>query len=417
MVIDLLLLDIALNSHRGVFGSSHGRAYENTKKWAREEGTTDTARLLFGQGEWSGFDNMSAAAFALSPSYRMPPSHRRPLPSDAVARFVENRQRMGIRLAEAARWGLGTGPAAGRPPAGRPFEDGMTYLTLEAYLHPRTVDLVMRMFDAFNWWENAFFAPFKPYRRLLGWLRRTRTLPLLARALEWDLCRNTREEVNVLTCRTPDYMLSCAQDYRPGYGGDQQHIWQATLGPDAVCFTTHPARLAGPSPNYWAGSGVLPRAAQVGNVVIAIYRIHRKPALYVRGRLTFTHAWLPRDRFDEVVEREGWIFARKGDGYLALRSQRPTRWQEEPGEGTADRGTRREIIAEGAANIWICELGRRADDGSFAAFVDRICAAAVRYRRIGRDLRLPLAGTAGVRLARPPAPGRAGRLPPRLPAL
>ncbi len=265
--------------------------------------------------------------------------------------------------------------AAYVPAAYEPFEDGMTYLTLEAYLHPRTVSLVMAMFDAFGWWDNAFFAPFKPYRRLLSWLRRTRTLPLLARAFEWDLCRNTREEVNVLTCRTPDFMLSCAQDYRPGYGGDQQHIWQATLGPDAVCFTTHPARLAGPSPNYWAGSGVLPRAAQVGNVVIAVYRIHRKPALYVRGRLAFTHAWLPRDRFDAVVEREGWIFAAKGDGYLALRSQRPTRWQESAGE---DRS--REIIAEGDANIWICELGRRAVDGGFDAFMARICAAAVRYR-------------------------------------
>ncbi len=391
MVIDLLLIDIALNSHRGVFGSSHGRSYENTKKWAGQEGTSDTAKLLFGQGQWSGFDNMSAAAFALSPNYRMPAA------IEAVAResgraAMENRQRMGIRVAEAAGWGLGSDD----------FEDGMALLTLEAYLHPRTVSLVMRMFDAFNWWENSFFAPFKPYRRLIGFLRRTRTLPLLSRLLQWDLCRNTREEVNVLTCRTPDTMLSCAQDYRPGYGGDQQHIWQATLGPDAVCFTTHPARRTGPTPNYWAGSGVLPRAAQVGNVAIVIYRIHRKPALYVRGRLPFTHAWLPRDCFDEVVEREGWIFARKGDGYLALRSQQPTRWQEEPGEDVSPAdgicpadgaGRARELIAEGRSNIWICEVGRREDDGhfaagsfaagSFAAFTDRICAAPVRYRDSG----------------------------------
>jgi len=375
MVIDLLLLDIVLNSHRGVFGSSHGRAYENTKKWAGQEGTTDTAKLLFGQGQWSGFDNMSAAAFCLSASYRVPAAIEA-VARDAGRAPMENRQRMGIRLAEASRWGLGT----------EDFEDGMALLTLEAYLHPLTVGLVMRMFDAFNWWDNAFFAPFKPYRRLIGVLRRTRTLPLLSRLLEWDLCRNTREEVNVLTCRTPDYMLSCAQDYRPGYGGDQQHIWQATLGPDAVCFTTHPARRTGPSPNYWAGSGVLPRAAQVGNVAIVIYRIHRKPALYVRGMLPFTHAWLPRDRFDEVVEREGWIFARKGDGYLALRSQQPAGWQEAPGED--DRSANgaeggRELIAAGRSNIWICEVGRRADAGSFTAFMDRICAAPVRYRASG----------------------------------
>jgi hypothetical protein len=363
MVLDVLLLDISLNSHRGVFGSSHGRSYENTKKWASNEGTTDTAKLLFGSGQYSGYDNMSAVAFALSPRYRVP-SAIAAIARDQGRPVMENRQRMGIRVAEAARWGLGT----------ESFEDGMAYLTLEAYLHPRTVGLTMRMFDAFGWWDNAFFAPFKPYRKLLHWLRRTKTLPLLARALEWDLCRNTREEVNVLTYRTPDYMLSCAQDYRPGYGGDQQHIWQATLGPDAVCFTTHPAKLTGPSPNYWTGSGVLPRAAQVGNVVIAIYRIHRKPALYGRERLAFTHAWLLRDCFDTVIEREGWIFAVKGDGYLALRSQRPYRWQEKAGEDQA-----REIIAEGDTNIWLCELGRKADDGSFDMFMERICRAAVRY--------------------------------------
>ena len=34
-------------------------AYENTKKWASNEGTTDTMKLLFGMGIYSAFDNMS----------------------------------------------------------------------------------------------------------------------------------------------------------------------------------------------------------------------------------------------------------------------------------------------------------------------------------------------------------------------
>ena len=71
MVIDLILLDMALNSFQGVFGSTHGRSYENTKKWASQEGTTDTMKLLFGTGIYTGFDNMSAPAFALS-NYRVP---------------------------------------------------------------------------------------------------------------------------------------------------------------------------------------------------------------------------------------------------------------------------------------------------------------------------------------------------------
>jgi hypothetical protein len=387
MVINLLLLDMALNSFKGVFGSTHGRAYENTKKWASNEGTTDTSKLLFGMGVFSGFDNMSAIAFALS-GYCLPKviesiacdSH---LEGDC---HIENRQRMGIKVAEMEKWGL-------RPDN---FEDGMLYLTLEAYLHPKTIVNTLRMFDTCNWWENAFLDSFKPYRTLLKIVGAIGGLPLMARFLERDVCRNTREEVNLYTWRTPDTMLSTAQDYRKGYGGDQQHIWQATLGADAVCFTTHPAKIAGVTPNYWEGNGLLPRAAQYKNVAVVIYNIGKIPALYVPVRHFFTHAWLPKDKFDEVVESRGWIFARKGEGYLALRSRNPYFWNGEKSlqnrdeikkkfgfqgswrENPEDLG--REIIAPGKRNIWICQMGRKAEDGGFAGFVDKISAAQVIFK-------------------------------------
>jgi hypothetical protein len=356
MVVDLLLFDMVIHSFRGVFGSTHGRSYVNTKKWAQQEGTTDTAKLLFGTGIFSGFDNMSASCLALSERYRMPKVLYE-IASDLDHMGMTHHQRMGIKLDEAERWGLGFDN----------HEDGMILLSLEAYAHPRTIRLVMDMFDAFNWWENSFFRPFKTYQKFIGLLRRCRLLPLLAKSFEKDITRNTREEVNTTTYRTPEYMLSSAQDYRPGYGGDQQHIWQATLGPNAVCFTTHPAKKEGPSPNYWTGSGNLPRVAQLENVLIAIYKISTRPGLYVTHRLLFTHAWLPKDQFDEVVEQNGWIFARLGDGYLALYSQRPTFWQTEHGEDTM-----RELIAPGKDNIWVCELGRKAEAGSFEEFIARI---------------------------------------------
>jgi hypothetical protein len=117
--------------------------------------------------------------------------------------------------------------------------------------------------------------------------------------------------------------------------------------------------------------------AQVKNVVIAVYNIDTRPGLYVTHRLRFTHAWLPRDRFDEVIEQDGWIMARRGDGYLALRSQRPYHWQNEPGE---DQG--REVLAPGKQNVWICELGRRAVDGPFGDFMRRIVGAALSFGRL-----------------------------------
>lgn len=387
-VIDVLLLDMALNSFKGVFGSTHGRAYENTKKWADNEGTTDTSKLLFGTGIFSGFDNMSATAFALS-GYRVPKA------IEAIAQettCIENRQRMGIRLSELDRWGI--------HPVD--FENGMHCLTLEAYAHPLTIANTLRMFDTCNWWENRFLSAFSPYRGLLKVVGVLGGLPVLARFLERDLCRNTREEVNIYTYKTPEYMLSTAQDYRKGYGGDQQHIWQATLGKDAVCFTTHPAKLEGASPNYWAGSGLLPRAAQYKNVAIVVYNIGKIPALYVPIRYFYTHAWLPKDRFDEVVEKDGWIFARKGDGYLALRSQNPYFWNPKPGESSQEEeiigsvvlrrdaeDTGREVIAPGAQNIWICQMGREADDGPFEQFIRTICLAELKFSGLNVEYRSP----------------------------
>jgi len=356
MVADLLLLDMALHHYRGVFASSHGRSYERCKIAAREEGTTDLAKLAFGVGSFARVENQSAVALALSPRYRVPAA----IAAIAGERrdAVTIRQRMGIRLDEASRWDLDP----------RDPEDMMVLLSLEAYAHPRTIEGFVALLDRFGWWSNAFFAPFARQRTLLTLLHRTRLLPILAQVFRWDMSRNVRDEVDLLSYRTPDYQLSSAPDWNPGRGGDQHHIWQATLGPDAVCFTTHPGPRSARSPGWWTGSATLPRVAQIENVLVAIYRIPRRPALYVQNRNLFTHAWLPRDRFDEVIERNGWFFARLGAGYLALRSQQPARWIEP-----------NEVRAPGRHNIWICELGRRATEGSFEQFVARVAAAPLRF--------------------------------------
>jgi hypothetical protein len=366
MVLDLFLLDLALHSHRGVFGSSHGRSYERSQKWAREEGTTDLCKLVFGTGSFARIENWSAVCLALSPRYRVPAV------LDAVAREAagsrfEVRQRMGIRVEEGARWGLGYAS----------LEDGMAWLSMEAYTHPRTFRLFVKLLDAFDWWSNEFFRPFALARPLLRALSPLRLLGPVARLFEHDITRNLRPEVNLTTVRTPHTMLSSAQDWRPGYGGDQQHLWQATLGPDAVVFTTHPGPRSARSPGHWTGSASLPRVAQVGSALVCLYRIaRRRPALYVKNRNGYTHAWVPRDRFDEVRETRGWLFARRGDGYLALRSRRPAHWSREGGEGE-DAG--REWIAPGWDNAWICEVGDRERWGRFAFFVEQVASAHLEF--------------------------------------
>jgi hypothetical protein len=67
------------------------------------------------------------------------------------------------------------------------------------------------------------------------------------------------------------------------------------------------------------------------------------------------------------------VLARKDNGYLALYSQMPMRWTANgvfQGEG---------MIADGRRNIWICQLGRAAVEGSFSAWVERITAAPLAF--------------------------------------
>ena len=275
-----------------------------------------------------------------------------------------NRQRMGFQVNQAGWWGLNR----------RDPEDAMHFLTMEAYLHPKFAGRFLRLMDDFRWWENPFFYSLAQHRGRLKFLKSTGLLPLAAQYYEKDLTRNMRETVNIYTYRTPDYMLSSAQDYRKGFGGDQQHLWQATLGPNAICFTTHPARSSGPPPNYWCGNGTNPRIAQVKNVLFAIYHISNRPELFVPNQLFNSHAWLPRDQFEEFYEKDGWIFARWGDSYLALLSQYPYEWGEHPGENQE-----REVIVQKRHNTWLCELGAKPNYGDFQAFIERILQAEVRF--------------------------------------
>jgi hypothetical protein len=362
MVLDLILADMALHHFDGAFGSTHGRTYEQ-KMSGKRDSTRSTLKLMFGLNEYS-VGNMSSAALAITNTYQMP-QVLYDIMFDQDREEFENRQRHSIRIEDAELWGLDT----------TLLEDGMTFLTLEAYTHPDTIGLFVEMLDAYKWWEHSDFAPFKDFQFILY---NPEARDALATAEEKDITRNMRPEVHAYTYRTPDYMLSTAQDWRPGYGGDQQSIWQATLGLEAVAFTTHPGNenLGGDTPRYWTGYGTMPRAVQVKNVVMSLYDVDTDMWVYVSDQPLYTHAFLPQAKFDEVSKENGWFFARKDDGYLALWASDPdANWVPNDNPDEADFGDY-EIIADGEKTIWICEVARASDyGGSFSAFKEAISTA------------------------------------------
>lgn len=182
--------------------------------------------------------------------------------------------------------------------------------------------------------------------------------------------REAQGPTDKVTYKTPDFMLASAQSWRPGKSGYQQHIWQATLGPDAVCFATSPAFLStngNNRPNFWNGNKTLPRVAQWKDFLIAVHRGRKS------DWLDFTHAYFPTWAYDEYRVTDTWAFARKGDGYLAIRAANGLNLME-----TGDFALR-ELRSPGRANIWLCQMGRRAQDGEFAAFQARVAALPVKF--------------------------------------
>ncbi len=176
-------------------------------------------------------------------------------------------------------------------------------------------------------------------------------------------------EINKVTYKTPDYMLCSAQDYQPGQSGYQQHIWQATMGPDAVVFVTQPPCVSEENshrPGFWHGNVVLPRVAQWKDALVAV---HNMPD---NDWLGFTHAYFPIFAFDEHAIRDGWAFARKGDGYLAITAAQGLELI------TQGDNAYRELRSHGTQNVLAVSHGPR---------------------RAGRQLRGFSAGGAGARRA------------------
>ncbi|RPI96307.1 MAG: hypothetical protein EHM40_01630, partial [Chloroflexi bacterium] len=176
--------------------------------------------------------------------------------------------------------------------------------------------------------------------------------------------------VNKVTYKTPDGMLCSAQDWHAGQPGQQEHIWQATLSPAVTVFTSHPACAAENDwrrPNYWHGNASLPRVAQWKDTLIAIYNFAND------DWMGFTHAYFPVHGMDEYEVRDGWAFGKAGNSYIALAAAQGLDFQ------TSGDNAYRELRSPGTPNIWLCQMGRSALDGSFKEFIEKVLALTVKF--------------------------------------
>lgn len=412
-VLDLVLFDIASHSLRGNMGVTHGRTYKKDTTKARDQDIFIVSKFLFDEtSEAYTGGSASSTLLARSTHYRLPEAIRRIAKSRAVS---VDRQRMNLPIPELAMTpaqlaATSTGQIVFPDPVyGVSFSDPNDFdvwLGQAALTAWPVVPHTLNMLEDYDFWDSEHFSDFKSLRDVV-WTPTGLNIPfgqVVALGLARMLSFGQLSEVNTYTYRTPDFMLSTAQSYRPGNRSDQRHIWQATLDERAIVFTTHPGMLPPvtdkwgddnePGPSYWTGEATLPRSAQHENVGISIYapqyQVQASGVTRLISRyLDFTHAFFPKSRFDEVVQDGHWVFGRRGDGYVGLYSYRTPAFVDYAGTGWATDGMAEpfDLRAPGGPdNVWIVECARASDwqeRGGFAGFRAALAGASVQVTSLG----------------------------------
>lgn len=347
IVLDVLFYDLALGNFHGVLPSTSGRMYSHSLITGTHA-ISPSLKLAFGEGQYLPDALMGNTSLALS-KYEVPEILRE-IATDYSTDLL-SRQRISINVEDAYSHGLFTNREL----------DIHFFWGMQEFIHPKVIRMSKFLSDKYHTY------PYRDYEKYIGIYENQ--VKKHGRIVDAHLDRYALSEANIEIYRTADFMLSTAMDYRKRALAYQQHIWQASLDRFAVVFTNYPGSdnpMKG-SPNYWAGSEILPRSAQFKTVSVSIYDIPKNK------KFDFTHAYFPKHHFDEVVEQNSWIFGRKGNGYVALRSQNQTIWK------ANKDGNEYEIIAKGRQNIWICEVGRAKEWGSFEKFIKTVSSAEITF--------------------------------------
>ena len=353
MLVDMLMFDLAVNGFKGYLHTTHGRVYTRFIIEPAYEGVSQLMKLYFDEGDISrGIE--PAAVMLAAYDYQCPKA------IVAAAKSVKgpqtNHERMSIDVCDAKYYGV--------DPAD--FDNIMFFWGQQTYSDRLTVENSMKVFPQWNWMTNRIAGYREMYR-----LHDEAGAPCVDAP---DYTAMT--QVDIHTRRTPDYVISCAQDFRKGRMGYQQHPWTASLGGKAVIFSNNPASLEYLNrPNRWAGNLTLPRAVAHENVLLCLYRVNPDFVDYLNS-----HIYFPKHEMDEVVEKNGWIFGRKGDGYAAVRSLNPGYWEPKDPllfqtlypkdwEARYEAAQDYEYYSQGHATAWAIEMGSKAENGSFEEFV------------------------------------------------
>ncbi|MDU1890100.1 MAG: hypothetical protein E6767_05365 [Dysgonomonas sp.] len=346
ILLDLLFFDLALNNYKGVLPTTSGRIYTSSLINDYHD-MSPILKLVFGEGRYLPKSSIMSNVTLCTSTYKCPDVIL-DIANDNSKTFV-NRQRVSLNVYDAPKYGIS-------------FNNELNthlFWGMQEFIHPEVIRMSKKISEDNDTW------PYRDYDKYITIYENQKKK--LGKVITPNLDRFALSEANIITYKTPDYIISSVQDYRKGATGYQQHIWQMAIDNEATVFTSHPGSTnLGVSPNYWAGNACMPRVAQHKNVVICIYNVPEKVGM------NFTHAYFPKYAFDKVVEKGRWIFGKKGNGYIAIYSQNETSWK------TNEKNITNDLIANGRQNIWICETGSLKESGTFSDFINSINGAEIK---------------------------------------
>ncbi len=352
LLINTLMFDTAINTFKGSWIGSRGRTYPRYLVDPMNEGISQVCRMYFGEGEIGGGLSDVATLMAIY-DYQVPEAIIK-VANDKIPVLI-SRERMSLNSKDARMYGVDPDD----------FDNIMFFWALQVYCYEEVIENSKKVINPHSWMNERINAYSEKYR-----LCDAAGVPC-----DKDPDFTAMTQTDIYVYKTPDYAVSCSQDFRRGKQGYQQHPWGATLGGRAFVFTNHPGSLEYKDrPNALAGNWYLPRCVQHENVVLSVYRV---PADCIR--MLETHAYFPRKEFDEIVEKGGWVFGRKENAYVALKSLNRAEWK--PAEAEMYQAVYGEewekyysdepffYHANGHANVWVAELGSKAQNGSFEDFM------------------------------------------------
>ena len=384
MALDLVLLDIAAHLQNGCYAAPRGRTYKKDKMTALDEDTFSSAKFLFDDTTYpyqSNTDN-GATYLCAAKRYRPPQAilDMATAPSPGVTR-----ERHGIFVDAAAP--VTPDPVA---PFGYDFADpdNLTFWwSMGALGMWQVAGISLSEAEAHDLYSAPILAEVKLLADLNG--RDPDRVRAWEQKNEAIVNFGFLSEANTYAWRGDSIALASVVDHRFGKMRDQVHAWVAQIDAEALVFTTHPVTEPARStdwgndgkPGYWTGEASMPRSAQFERTGIHIYQpawdANTDALLWaVFGYRDYTHAYVPQDRFDEVVQSGHWTFARKGSGFVALWSWRQPEWRIYDPAVNATNGMTKpfDLVAPGGPdNVWIVEVGEGPAAG-FAAWQASILA-------------------------------------------